>query len=279
MGPAPHNPPTYPGYSLYCQGDAEEAALFNKALVASASVASLKGCSQPGEEDQVIGDSATTLGPSVDVSHISANGSFRFAKNAVSTNADGTFGGKFHAQSEELKDNQYLTEQYPAEMLKGVFLPFGTFKTWWDVFTLTFVIYTAVMLPMTLSFIPSSLPVPIFMVMLELLMDIVFIIDIVLSFNTAYVKAGECILVIDRKEIARNYLKFWFPIDVAGSLPMDLILFFIDLARGNSSFGGGGGGDSGSAVALVKILKIPKMMRLGRLFRFLSRFEGSPFPP
>ena len=106
-------------------------------------------------------------------------------------------------------------------------------------------------------------------------MDVVFIIDIVLSFNTAYVKTGECILVVDRKEIARNYLKLWFPIDVAGSLPMDLILFIIDVAQGNVNIGGGGDGGGGGAVALVKILKIPKMMRLGRLFRFLSRFEGA----
>ena len=75
--------------------------------------------------------------------------------------------------------------------------------------------------------------------MIELVMDVVFIIDIVLSFNTAYVKTGECILVVDRKEIARNYLKLWFPIDVAGSLPMDLILFIIDVAQGNVNIGGG----------------------------------------
>ena len=99
--------------------------------------------------------------------------------------------------------------------------------------------------------------------MIELLMDVTFVVDICLNFFTAYVKTEECLLVIDRKVapskmgqpnlcalssrfrrpqlIANNYLKKWFPIDVAGSLPMDLVFFIIDVVNGEASIGGCGG--------------------------------------
>lgn len=105
-------------------------------------------------------------------------------------------------------------------------------------------------------------------------MDVVFVLDIILAFFTAYVNTDQCLLITDRKEIAKNYLRRWFFIDVAGSLPMDFVFFMMDVANGKFSVGGGEGGGTAN-LALIKILKIPKMLRLGRLFRFLSKFEGA----
>jgi len=49
--------------------------------------------------------------------------------------------GKVGANQEnELRDNLYLIEQWPAAAMKNVILPFGSRRTWWDLFALTFVI-------------------------------------------------------------------------------------------------------------------------------------------
>jgi len=178
------------------------------------------------------------------------------------------------ANKDVLKDNLYLTEQWDPEALKYILLPFGTKKTCWDLFTLSFVIYTAIVLPLSLSFFPTNYQVPIGMTVIELIMDVVFVVDIILNFFTAYVNTEQCLLVINRRKIAQNYLRNWFAIDVSGSLPMDFIFFMIDVANGSVNVAGGSGGDTAN-LALIKILKIPKMLRLGRLFRFLSRFEGA----
>ena len=101
---------------------------------------------------------------------------------------------------------------------------------------------------------------------LELVMDIVFIIDIGLNFRTAYIEHAE--LVVDRKRIVRKYLSKWFAIDLIGSIPWEIIFRII---RATSD------GDAGSAqvVTLVKILKAPKMLRLGRFLKVLESIEGA----
>ena len=51
----------------------------------------------------------------------------------------------------------------------------------------------------------------------ETIIDIIFLIDILFSFNTGFYKKGY--LVMKRKEIVINYLKTWFLIDLVASFP------------------------------------------------------------
>ncbi len=61
-------------------------------------------------------------------------------------------------------------------------------------------------------------------VILDLIVDIMFLIDIFISFRTTYVnKEGEAIY--DPMVIAINYLKGWFAIDAIAAMPYDLIFF------------------------------------------------------
>ncbi|KAL3931252.1 MAG: hypothetical protein SGPRY_001198, partial [Prymnesium sp.] len=65
---------------------------------------------------------------------------------------------------EAINENLYLREQCDDEEVRWILLPFGAKKTTWDLFTLTFVIYTAIVLPLSLSFFPDDYQVPIAMV-------------------------------------------------------------------------------------------------------------------
>jgi hypothetical protein len=53
--------------------------------------------------------------------------------------------------------------------------------------------------------------------------DILFLVDVVVSFNTAYFDDNS-ILVDDRLQIALNYMKSWFVLDVGTSVPLDQII-------------------------------------------------------
>ncbi len=55
------------------------------------------------------------------------------------------------------------------------------------------------------------------MVVLETIIDIIFMCDIVVTFNTGFYKKGY--LVMKRKEIIKNYIKTWFLIDMLASFP------------------------------------------------------------
>lgn len=138
----------------------------------------------------------------------------------------------------------------------------------WDLFTLLLVLYTALTLPMVLLVLPDDMMVPPAMEAIEIIMDVVFLLDIALNFNTCFVNAASE-LVTDRRMIARAYIGGWFALDCAGSLPISLFLLMT--------------GDAGTAVVsgdtstlqAAKLLKAPKLLRLGRLFKMLSRIEGA----
>lgn len=180
-------------------------------------------------------------------------------------------------------ESSYLTEMFSAAELRWILLPNSRMRLAWDFFVLALVIYTAITLPLWLSFVDDDFDMPSSLAGLELVMDVLFVLDIILNFNTAIVKDAQ--LVINKRTIARHYSSKWLPIDAAASVPWEIIFLIVDSVNGGDGRGdggsdgtGGGGKDgAGGAAALqfVKILKVPKLLRLGRLFKFLERFEGA----
>lgn len=123
-----------------------------------------------------------------------------------------------------------------------VILHYSPFKVVWDWITLLLVIYTAVFTPFAVAFLmnedsrrnqlnvePTSRlrnadynqadP----FVMIDLIVDIMFIIDIVINFRTTFLSNGD--VITDPLKIAVNYVKGWFLIDAMAAVPLDLLLF------------------------------------------------------
>ena len=61
------------------------------------------------------------------------------------------------------------------------------------------------------------------LVIIDLIVDLMFIADIFINFRTTYLHNGEAVL--NQKLIAINYLKGWFVIDTIAAIPFDLLLF------------------------------------------------------
>ena len=178
-----------------------------------------------------------------------------------------------------LKDSTFLVELFSKSDLKHVILPFGRFRTYWDLLILLLVVYTALSLPIVLAY-PDADATFDAVRELELLMDVLFMIDIGINFRTAYVVDAE--LIVSRSMIVRRYLSRWFAIDFAASIPWEIIFRIIEASGGTALRSAAGGGSAADAadsdvqiVTLVKLLKVPKLLRLGRLLRFLERIEGA----
>lgn len=60
---------------------------------------------------------------------------------------------------------------------------------------------------------------------LDSVVDVIFLVDIVLNFHTTFVGPGGEV-VSDPKLIRMNYLKTWFVIDLLSCLPYDIINAF-----------------------------------------------------
>lgn len=104
----------------------------------------------------------------------------------------------------------------------------------WDWIILLLVIYTAIFTPYVAAFLLSeekrnkdqsvqdrySDPLTI----IDLIVDIMFIVDILINFRTTYVNKNDEVVSHPGK-IAVHYFKGWFLIDVVAAIPFDLLLF------------------------------------------------------
>ena len=63
------------------------------------------------------------------------------------------------------------------------------------------------------------------MLILSLIVDCMFVLDILLNFRTTYISSSD-VLERDPKMLAVNYLKTWFIIDLLAAIPFDWIMHY-----------------------------------------------------
>lgn len=92
---------------------------------------------------------------------------------------------------------------------------------------------------------------------IDLIVDIMFIIDIVINFRTTYVNKNDEV-VSHPGRIAVHYFKGWFLIDVVAAIPFDLLL---------------SGSETDETTTLIGLLKTARLLRLVRVARKLDRYS------
>ncbi|KAK3257614.1 hypothetical protein CYMTET_33311 [Cymbomonas tetramitiformis] len=139
-----------------------------------------------------------------------------------------------------------------------VFLdPRSPFRESWDKLMFGMIFYTVCNIPYDIAFVPGFNR---FQQSFELVVDILFIFDILLNFFTAYYdNAG--LLVARRKLIIKNYLNNWFTLDFLAAFPLEWISPLIGIGKDNEQ-----------AFAL---LKVTRLLRFGRVFKAASKNHNS----
>ncbi|CAL8268642.1 unnamed protein product, partial [Lota lota] len=145
-------------------------------------------------------------------------------------------------------------------------LHYSPFKAVWDWLILLLVIYTAILTPYAAAFLLndreeqkrrecgySCSPLNV----VDLMVDIMFIIDILINFRTTYVNHNEEV-VSHPARIAIHYFKGWFLIDMVAAIPFDLLIF---------------GSGSDETTTLIGLLKTARLLRLVRVARKLDRYS------
>ncbi|NXS34229.1 KCNH2 protein, partial [Pomatostomus ruficeps] len=145
-------------------------------------------------------------------------------------------------------------------------LHYSPFKAVWDWLILLLVIYTAIFTPYSAAFLLSDSEEaqrhhcgyscsPLNVV--DLIVDIMFIIDILINFRTTYVNINDEVVSHPGK-IAIHYFKGWFLIDMVAAIPFDLLIF---------------GSGSEETTTLIGLLKTARLLRLVRVARKLDRYS------
>uniref|UniRef100_A0A3B3ZKU7 Uncharacterized protein n=1 Tax=Periophthalmus magnuspinnatus TaxID=409849 RepID=A0A3B3ZKU7_9GOBI len=143
-----------------------------------------------------------------------------------------------------------------------ILLHYGTFKAGWDWLILLATFYVAVTVPYNVCFTvgggrdegntnaPRSPPS-----VSDILVEILFILDIVLNFRTTFVSTSGQV-VYDARSICVHYVTTWLFVDLIAALPFDLLYAF----NVSVYFG-------------VNLLKTVRLLRLLRLLQKLERYS------
>ncbi|KAM9457274.1 potassium voltage-gated channel subfamily H member 6a [Clarias gariepinus] len=151
---------------------------------------------------------------------------------------------------------------------KWTILHYSPFKAVWDWLILLLVLYTAVFTPYSAAFLLSEHQEegrgdcgytcnPLNVV--DLVVDVMFIIDIIINFRTTYVNRNDEV-VSHPGRIAQHYFKGWFLIDIVAAIPFDLLIFR-------------SGPDEPQTTTLIGLLKTARLLRLVRVARKLDRYS------
>ena len=128
-------------------------------------------------------------------------------------------------------------------------------RTWymrkWDLVTLVLLMFTAVVTPVEVAFLETTLWSVLFWINRSV--DLLFILDIFLNFFVAIVDPEDGQLVFHHPTIIKTYLKGWFTIDVISIMPFDLLSIIFNNGE----------------VGKLKILRVLRLLRLMKLLRIL----------
>eukprot|EP00111_Clytia_hemisphaerica_P018593 TCONS_00054981-protein len=172
----------------------------------------------------------------------------------------------FHLQKRYQGNSQSPTSQVgnpesqliPEYKLENTVLPslmllhFGRLRLIWDWIILLLVAYLSILLPFNVAFKEHHNLKPFFIA--DFCLEFIFITDIILNFRTTYINAKTGRLVTNPKQIAFNYLKHWFVLDMIAVLPFDVIYF----CHNDWAY-------------IVAVLKLTRLLRLFRIGRRVSR--------
>jgi len=143
-----------------------------------------------------------------------------------------------------------------------VFHPHGNFRQKWDFAVCVIMFYIILDIPIQLCFeidLPPFHPWSV----ADLCINIFFMIDILVNFNTGFFREGKLINL--RREIAKEYAQVWLWLDVVTSIPFDHILVGVPNASAVSTMT--------KAVKIFRLFRILKMFRVLRLMNAMSKWQ------
>lgn len=137
-----------------------------------------------------------------------------------------------------------------------IIYPENTFRKWWELFITIVLLYSCCATPYHLAFDPEDTRINSLndVALDQLIVDSLFLIDLVLNFFFAYYDK-DFNIIDDRKKIAVIYLKSWFFVDFFAIFPFDIIF------------------QVGQYNSMTRILKLPKLYKLIKMTRLVRMLK------
>ncbi|KAI4380924.1 hypothetical protein MLD38_007057 [Melastoma candidum] len=151
-----------------------------------------------------------------------------------------------------------LVDRNDLQLRKHVIFPYDRRYRLWQTFLVLLVVYSAWASPFELAF-KKAASGPLMYV--DLVVDGFFATDIILTFFVAYLDKSTYLLVDDHKKIAARYLtKIYFPMDIASTLPFQIIYRLLT-----------GKMHHGQIFGFLNLLRLWRLRRVSELFSRLEK--------
>ena len=147
-----------------------------------------------------------------------------------------------------------------SKRIRFLIYPKSNFLKYWSIIMFLILLYTLTITPFLVCFM-DEVDSP--LNYLNLTIDLLFCSDIVVNFFLVY-ENDEGILVLNRNEIIKHYLKTWFFIDFVSSIPFQYIEQTFMKNNYNKLF---------RLLRLPRLYKLVKVLKVSRLTRIFKRYE------
>jgi len=129
-------------------------------------------------------------------------------------------------------------------------------RIYWDIFIMIVATFVSFFVPYTVAFNNSAGDFDTFDI-IDMLIDIVFLIDIIVNFRTTYIDQKASEEIKDWDKIAKNYIKGKFWIDFIVIIPFNYIELFISLK-------------GPSIILFISVMKLTRISKLTTFVTFLN---------
>jgi len=155
-----------------------------------------------------------------------------------------------------------LTPEEKLLASRGVLRHNDKRKFWWDLGIIVMAFYNSIVIPFEISFEPPALRTSVLYWIVNVMIDIFFVLDIAVNFRTTYItsKNEE---IFDKKKIALRYMLGQFTADFLPVLQLDLLVIAMGYRRQSRYF------------KILEVLKIVRVFNLTTIVQDLRINESS----
>lgn len=142
--------------------------------------------------------------------------------------------------------------------------PDAPYMRWWDIVILSCLFFTALVTPFEVGFLEGQINALFFV---NRIVDFMFLKDMCMQFviklKVRSNKGGKT-FILDRRKIARHYLRGWFFLDLISILPYDIAGLFLQSS----------GMKQLKVLRTIRLFRLLKILRVLRASRMLKRWEN-----
>lgn len=155
-----------------------------------------------------------------------------------------------------------------------ILMPNSTVKIYWESIVLFLLMYTLVVLPLRVGFSESEIFEHESIVAIDLVVDMLFGIDIIITSISAYESKQN--LITNQRKICFHYLcSLWFPLDLLAAIPFHLIFTTLGTGEDNPLIPVKGV-KAAKFLKFMRLIRVLKLMRLHRVWPVFAKLEDSP---